>query len=407
MGMESILENRKNYQRNKMLSVIRSHENISRNDVKKITSYSMTTVLNTVDELIHEGLVYEEICNDARIGRRPVWLRINPEGGYFLGVGFNRNAIYCVTLDFTGKLIYEAEQDIGLEEKVADTVLGMIKKMIYDAIAFLGEKSQKIIGIGVGVPGYSDINKGIAISYGYLQGWKNIPIKEIIENEFHIPCYMDNNVNVMIYAYKWLIYGGRCEDMLFVSIRTGARVIPIINNQPVCGTHGFSGELGHVKINGGSRICSCGRYGCLNSEISDVAIVNKIIDGIKVGRFREIAEKVQNDLDRITMTTFIDSVRAGHEDSLRLLEQVEGFIADVLSMLVNIFAPKKIILFGELAELGDILLDGVRKQVSRDIIKENNNGLKIMASEFGRNLGAMGAAALVIQNAFEFLEEKI
>ena len=397
MGMESILENRKNYQRNKMLSVIRSHENISRNDVKKITSYSMTTVLNTVDELIHEGLVYEEICNDARIGRRPVWLRINPEGGYFLGVGFNRNAIYCVTLDFTGKLIYEAEQDIGLEEKVADTVLGMIKKMIYDAIAFLGEKSQKIIGIGVGVPGYSDINKG----------WKNIPIKEIIENEFHIPCYMDNNVNVMIYAYKWLIYGGRCEDMLFVSIRTGARVIPIINNQPVCGTHGFSGELGHVKINGGSRICSCGRYGCLNSEISDVAIVNKIIDGIKVGRFREIAEKVQNDLDRITMTTFIDSVRAGHEDSLRLLEQVEGFIADVLSMLVNIFAPKKIILFGELAELGDILLDGVRKQVSRDIIKENNNGLKIMASEFGRNLGAMGAAALVIQNAFEFLEEKI
>ena len=115
MGMESILENRKNYQRNKMLSVIRSHENISRNDVKKITSYSMTTVLNTVDELIHEGLVYEEICNDARIGRRPVWLRINPEGGYFLGVGFNRNAIYCVTLDFTGKLIYEAEQDIGLE----------------------------------------------------------------------------------------------------------------------------------------------------------------------------------------------------------------------------------------------------------------------------------------------------
>ena len=407
MGMESILENRKNYQRNKMLSVIRSHENISRNDVKKITSYSMTTVLNTVDELIHEGLVYEEICNDARIGRRPVWLRINPEGGYFLGVGFNRNAIYCVTLDFTGQLIYEAEQDIGSEEKVADTVLGMIKKMIYDAIAFLGEKSQKIIGIGVGVPGYSDINKGIAISYGHLQGWKNIPIKEIIENEFHIPCYMDNNVNVMIYAYKWLIYGGRCEDMLFVSIRTGARVIPIINNQPVCGTHGFSGELGHVKINGGSRICSCGRYGCLNSEISDVAIVNKIIDGIKVGRFREIAEKVQNDLDRITMTTFIDSVRAGHEDSLRLLEQVEGFIADVLSMLVNIFAPKKIILFGELAELGDILLDGVRKQVSRDIIKENNNGLKIMASEFGRNLGAMGAAALVIQNAFEFLEEKI
>ena len=79
MEMDSILENRKNYQRNKMLSVIRLHENISRNDVKKITAYSMTTVLSTIDELIQEGLVYEESCNDSRVGRKPVWLRINPE----------------------------------------------------------------------------------------------------------------------------------------------------------------------------------------------------------------------------------------------------------------------------------------------------------------------------------------
>ena len=68
MEMDSILENRKNYQRNKMLSVIRLHENISRNDVKKITAYSMTTVLSTIDELIQEGLVYEESCNDSRVG---------------------------------------------------------------------------------------------------------------------------------------------------------------------------------------------------------------------------------------------------------------------------------------------------------------------------------------------------
>ena len=112
-------------------------------------------------------------------------------------------------------------------------------------------------------------------------------------------------LNVVIFAYKWLVYGGKCEDMLFVSIRTGARVIPIINNQPVRGTCGYSGELGHVKVSGGSRICSCGRYGCLNSEISDVAIVNKIIDGIKVGRFREIAEAVQGDMDKVTMMSFI------------------------------------------------------------------------------------------------------
>lgn len=407
MEAESILENRKSFQRNKMLSVIRMHENISRNDVKKITAYSMTTVLSTIEELLKDGLIYEENCSDSRVGRRPVWLRINPEGGYFIGVGFNRNAIYSVILDFAGKLIYENEKIIEVHEKTADFVIKNIKAVIQNDIDFLGDKRKKIIGIGVGVPGYSDIKAGIAISYGHIKNWKNIPLKKLLEDEFGVPCYMDNNVNVMIFAYKWLVYNGKCEDMLFVSIRTGARVIPIVNNQPVYGNHGFPGELGHVKIHGGSRICSCGCYGCLNSEISDVAIVNKIVDGIKVGRFREIAEEVQGDMDRITMTTFIRSVQAGHSDSLVLLEQIKGFIADILSMLANIFAPRKIILFGELSELGDMLLEGVREQVCRNTIKENSDGLEIHASEFGRNLGAMGAAALVMQNAFEFLDEKV
>lgn len=407
MGNDSILENRKNNQRNKMLSVIRSHEDISRNDVKKITGYSMTTVLGTVDEMIHDGLVYEESCNDARVGRRPVWLRINPDGGYFIGVGFNRNSIYCVVLDFVGKLLYDKGRDIDNEHKDADKVISLLKQMIYEALDFLGEKSKKVVGIGLGVPGYSDSNAGMAISYSHLRGWANIPIQKLIQEEFQIPCYMDNNVNVMIFAYKWLVYHGECEDMLFVSIRTGARVIPIVNNQPVSGAHGFSGELGHVKIKGGSRLCACGRYGCLNSEISDVAIVNKIIDGIRVGRFREICAMVSGDTEKVTMSVFAESVRMGHEDSMNLLKQIGGFLGDTLSMLVNIFAPRKIVLFGELAELGDILLDSVRKRVNRDAIKENSQGLEIVASEFGRNLGAMGAAALVMQKAFEFGEERI
>ncbi len=218
---------------------------------------------------------------------------------------------------------------------------------------------------------------------------------------------MDNNINVMIYAYKWLVYHGKCEDMLFISIRSGARVIPIINNQPVSSTYGYSGELGHVKIKGGSRLCSCGRYGCLNSEISDVAIVNKIIDGIYVGRFKEIQEMTGGDPDRITMSVFVESVRRGHEDSLKLLRQVGGFMGDAIGMLVNIFAPKKIVLFGELAEIGDLLLEQVREIVRQDTIEENSANLEILASEFGRNLGAMGAAALVMQDAFEFLDEKI
>ena len=73
---------------------------------------------------------------------------------------------------------------------------------------FLERKAKKVIGIGIGIPGYSDANRGIAISYSHLKDWKNIPVKDILEKEFHVTCYMDNNVNVMIFAYKcWYMEG--------------------------------------------------------------------------------------------------------------------------------------------------------------------------------------------------------
>ncbi len=406
MGNESILESRKNFQRNKMLNVIRTNTDVSRNDIRKLTGYSMTTVLSVVEDMIADGLIYEEECEEARIGRKPVWLRLNPRGGYFIGVEWNRMKAHCVILDFMGKLVYEQKKILDDSHREADALISLLKDMIRQAIQASEGGKERIIGIGLGVPGYSNKERGIAISYNYFDKWNNVPLRKIIEDEFQVPCYMDSNIKVMIYAYKWLVFQGFCEDMLFVSVRTGAHVIPVINNHEISSSYGFTGELGHVRV-GGSRICSCGRYGCLNSEVSDVAILNKIRNGIDVGRFKEIAEMVQGRPEQITMETFRKSVLLRHEDSLALLEQVCRYLGRALGMLVNIFAPQRIVMYGELASIGEPFLERLQEYVKEDAISQNQEMLKIEASEFGQNLGAMGAAAMVLQESFEFLEEMI
>lgn len=283
----------------------------------------------------------------------------------------------------------------------------MLKENIYRAMDILHGKKGKVLGIGLGVPGYSNKKKGIAISYSHIRDWDNIPLKRMIEEEFGLPCYMENNVSGMIYAYKCLVYNGKCEDMLFFSVRTGARVMPIINNMPVSSINGFPGEIGHVKVSGGSRICSCGRYGCLNTEVSDFAIVSKIKDGIKVGRFREIVDMVNGDLSEITIVTFVDSVLLKHPDSQNLMKQVAGYLGETFSMLVNIFAPRKIVFYGEMVRIGEPFFEILRKCVKENSLKENYKGLQILGSEFGPDLGAIGAAALVMQEEFEFVEKTI
>ena len=402
-----ILQSRKNNQRNKMLNIIRSHTDVSRANLKYLTHYSMTTVLSTVDEMIKSGYIYEETCNTVRVGRKPVWLRLNPNGGYFIGLEFNRNLMTSIVMNFRCEEIYRDKHEIAANEKNRDSIILLIKEMLHKAIDFLGEEKNKIIGAGIGVPGYIDKETGTALEYKHLAGWTNVPIKKIVEEEFHIPCYMENNVNVMIYAYKWLVYHGKCEDMILVSIRTGARTVIVSDNHPISSPSGYMGELGHIRVRNGSRLCECGRIGCLNSEISDVAIVNKITEGLKIQRFKELAQLIGNDPDKVTMDVFIRSVKEGHSDSLQLLDQSAAFLGETLAVLVNLFAPTKLVLYGSLASIGTPFISPLKKYIKQDAIKVNYDRLDVEVSSFGEFLGAKGAATYVMQEAFPFVEEDI
>ena len=135
--------------------------------------------------------------------------------------------------------------------------------------------------------------------------------------------------------------------------------------------------------------------------------MGKIRDGVLAGRFKGIAEMIQGDTEKITMAVFREAVLAGDEDSLGLLQQASQYLGKALGILVNIFAPSRIVLYGELASIGAPFLERLRTCVERDAIPENTDILNIEVSEFGSDLGAMGAAALVLQEAFEFLEETI
>ena len=400
---ESIIQNRKHYQRNKILSIIRFQKTVSRNDIKNLTAYSMTTVLNTVDELISLGYVTEKECEENRIGRRPVWLQLNPDGGYFVGIEFNAKKMHCDVIDFTGKVIYSKTREMSRKD-TQDQIIDKILDSIGQAKESLGEKSTKLLGIGIGAPGYVDKEKGIAKEYVHFEKWENVNLKVIIEKAEHIPCYIDNNVNVMAFAYKWFYFNGDCDDFIFMSIRTGARMIPVIGNQLIFSNTGFSGEIGHIRIVPSHSMCTCGQFGCLNTEISDFAVEAKIKEGIMIGRFPEIREMCHDDPEQVTMDIFIESVKQGHGDSVELMKSLAFYLGTALGMVVNIFAPKEIILYGELAKIGESFICEVQKVAEQGVIPENKKGFKVVSSRQGEDLGAIGAAALVMQEQFDFID---
>ena len=402
---DSIIENRKLFKRNKILYLIRTTPRCSRFDIKKLTSYSMSTVLSIIDELVDGGFITEEESSDVKVGRKPTWLTINPDYGVFIGVEFHLAHINCAMLDFMGNTIHQSflpfEADAG-----AGDVLEKVAALIADAYETAGG-GRRLLGIGMGIPGYGDFKNGIGIEYAPIKSWRDIPVKAFIEARFGCPCFVENNVTSMAMGYKYAHMVGGSDDFLFVSVRTGIRIVPVINNELFLSNKGYAGQLGHVKVSGGSRMCICGRRGCLNTEVADTGLRAKLIEDILAGRQQRVFELAERDLSRVNVPLFVRAALEGCEDSLKLIEETATHLGQALGMMMDILAPRHVIVYGELCRAGELFLDPLRRAIRENAMPVNTTELAITILPPDERLGAFGAAQLVLQKQFEYLKETV
>lgn len=399
--MKNLVEQRKEQKRNQILSLIRhSRMPLSRFDVKKSTQYSMTTVINTINDLIHQRLLLEDTCaENNRMGRKPTFLHLNPDGGYFIGIEFNIQHMYCIILDFAGNVIYSTSCSTLNNSRTEHFIL-QLKEQIQTCITFLGNRRTGLMGIGLGLPGYIDMDHGIALHYAYIKDWINIPIVQMIKDAFSIPCYIGNNVSSMCLAFKWLNQYRQDKDFVFVSVRTGVRSILFINGEPYLGKNCSSGELGHIKLNGCLKTCTCGQTGCLNTEVSVLALEKKIRNGIQNGAFQNIFCMAGRDITKITVDLLTRAALEGDREAIALIQETSGYLGQSLATIVNLIAPPDIIITGPLCKAGDLFLMPLLDTVNGLSVPENLSHVNISLSPYGDDIGAIGAAALILEEKF-------
>jgi N-acetylglucosamine repressor len=401
---ERMVESRKNLKRNKILSTIRYAQEISRHDVKKITEYSMTTVLNVINELVEKQfLIEEEEVSSTRIGRKPTWLHINPNGQFFIGVEFNANGINCVVVNFSFKVIYSNEDKVTQDMSV-QCIIEKIKQSITRALEFLGEERNRVLGIGIGLPGYINRSKGIGVEYAHIDNWKNVDIKNVIEKEFGYEVLIENNTNTMAIAYRWQKYGETSDDFVLVSMRYGTRMGMIINNNLFVGNGGNAGEIGHMKLLNGSRFCSCGKIGCVDTEVSFIAIKSKIIERMLYGYFKDIKEIINGNMENITMDMFVDSALSGSKDSIKLLEETAIYLGQCLTPVIATLNPKRIIIASESGFGGEMFSNKVYEVIKENVTPILLEDFDVKCIKVERNIGAFGAAMLVVQKEYTTVE---
>ncbi len=274
-----------------------------------------------------------------------------------------------------------------------DVVMARMADLIEQVIAVGGLKKSDVGGVGIGVPGVLDLDRGLVLFLPNLPGtWPNVPLQDTIAERVQLPITLLNDVRSMTLA-EWKFGAGRGVDTIACfAIGTGVGGGLVINGQLHLGIGGTGGELGHQTIDFNGPTCGCGNRGCLEAFASGSAIAAMGAKAVMQGLTTRIGEMVDYDLNRITPQVICEAARSGDAIAKDIYEQAGKYIGIAVSNVLVSVGPRKVVIGGGVSQAGDLLLDPIRRTVSERVHVMPVDQVQIVLAELGPNAGMIGAA---------------
>lgn len=310
-----------------------------------------------------------------------------------IGIDVGGTNVKIALVDGDGKIIYSNSVPTYAQMGYEYTV-NNIKQAIKDLMKETNTESKDIQGIGFDFPGQVDCKTGVVKNAPNIPGWVNVPIAQMIEDEFHIPTRIDNDVRCAALGELKFGAGRGCENFVCITVGTGIGSGLVINGKVVRGAANAAGELGHIKLQmEDGPLCGCGDSGCLEAFASGpsiVAMAQEYLKGGKSAKFRELAGDGE-----ITPYIVAKAAEAGDPVAKRIFEKMGYYIGMGLTSVINLLNPEKIIIGGGVAECGELLLDPIRRTINERAMKVQREAVEIVPAELGNSAGVIGASMLV------------
>jgi N-acetylglucosamine repressor len=383
----------KDLNRAKVLVEVKDHGPISRTDVSKSTKLGLSTITNIVDSLIENELVFEVGSADSTGGRRPVLLDFNYQFGYTVGIKIEENRLNLAVTDLKGIIIHKLMKKHKNGDDPEQTLILMVQS-IKELMISAELPQDKVLGIGVAVSGLVNSQEGIVIRSSFL-GWENVNIKEKIESEFHVPVYIDNDVNAYTLAELWMGYGKTYENFICITVGAGIGAGIVIDRELYYGSLGGAGEFGHTIIQFNGRQCFCGQRGCLEMYASEKYLKKE--GQLLLGQFSDSILKESE-------FTFEDVHEAACQRdplALELFRQSGEHLGIGLINMINSLNPSTIIFAGEGLIAKEFFLPFAKDTSDQNFFAKAGHETEFCVSKLGDDAWLSGAALLAIKQLFK------
>jgi predicted NBD/HSP70 family sugar kinase len=367
----------------------------SRSDLARLTGLSRATISTLVDELGRAGLVSERAEADGsrprNTGRPPVLLSLAPTAAFAVGLDFGHAHIRVAVCDLAGEAVVDDWSPAEVDHAPTES-LDLAQELVREALRTAGIERDRLLGVGMGLA--SPINKvtGGLEPGGILPGWHGIRPAAEMEARLGIPVLLENDANAG--AVGETLYGAArgVDDLIYLRLSTGIGAGLVLGGRPYHGFRGLAGEIGHVMVDDGGPICRCGNRGCLEAVASPVAVAALLERSLR---------------QPVSTARLLELVAAEDRGARRAVADAGELVGRVLSSLVSVLNPELVVVGGELAAAGDVLLGAIRAEIERHSVASASDAVRVVAGTLGDRAEVLGAAGLVLAGSPHALAQRV
>ena len=367
-------------------------------ELSKELNLSVPTIAKVIAEMCEDGYIVNCGKMDTGKGRSPVIYGLAPDSGYFIGVDLMSNGLNLGLMNFKGELV-KLDMDVPYQYRNSQEGLDELCGHVTDFIDQLDIAKERILNVGVNIPGR--VNPEMGHSFSRFN-FEERPLVDLMAERIGSRVYIDNDTRAMTYGEmsKGVVKGEK--DVIFVNLSWGIGCGLILNGELYTGKSGFSGEFGHFPSFDNEVLCHCGKRGCLETEISGMALHRNLLQSVKEGRQTLLAEQIMKDEASLTLDDIIDATLKEDLLCIELVEDIGQKLGRYLAGLINLLNPEMVIIGGSLARTGDSILQPVKSAVRKYSLNMVNRDSAIVLSKLQGKAGVTGACLLARKSLFHF-----
>ncbi|MGQ4408894.1 ROK family protein [[Kitasatospora] papulosa] len=362
----------------RVVRAVRMAGSLTQAEIARSTGLSAATVSNIVRELKDGGTV--EVTPTSAGGRRARSVSLSGDAGIVIGVDFGHTHLRVAIGNLAHQVLAEESEPLDVDASSAEG-FGRAEQLVNRLIETTGISPEKVIGVGLGVPGPIDVESGTLGSTSILPGWTGINPSQELAGRLGVSVYVDNDANLG--ALGELVWGsGRgVKDLAYIKVASGVGAGLVIDGHIYRGPRGTAGEIGHITLDESGPVCRCGNRGCLET--------------FTAARYVLPLLKPSHGSD-LTMERMVQLAREGDPGCRRVIGDVGRHIGSGVANLCNLLNPSRVVLGGSLAEAGELVLAPIRDSVSRYAIPSAARQLSVLPGALGGRAEVLGALALVL-----------